>query len=209
MALLICGSPTPLQAQDHQASKIASEGKVVTTQGWLWGLFGGGGVRAAPLLERERQTPREMPPTLGGTVCVRLCDGFFWPVSKSTASTNVSRAAKQCEQACPGRSRLFVRNLGADPGDMVDLQGRPYNKLENAFRHQREYVSDCTCRGHPWDQQSLARHQSYVEAAQGKGGAKRAKGPIFPARRGQQSPFVDAVAGCGPCAGERQMWVRN
>jgi hypothetical protein len=32
---------------------------------------------------------------------------------------------------------------------MVDLEGRPYTKLENAFRHQREYVPDCTCRGNP------------------------------------------------------------
>jgi xanthine/uracil permease len=77
MALLICGSPTPLQAQDHQASKIASEGKVVTTQGWLWGLFGGGGVRAAPLLERERQTPREMPATLGGLFACGFVMVFF------------------------------------------------------------------------------------------------------------------------------------
>jgi Protein of unknown function (DUF2865) len=167
MAFLICGSLRPLQAQDYQAPKI-SKGEVVTTQGWLWGFFGGGG-------ERERPMPRERPATPdGSTVCVRLCDGFFWPVSQSTASTNVSRAAKQCEQACPGRSRLFIRHLGAEPSDMVDLQGRPYSKLENAFRHQREYVSDCICRGHPWDEVSLARHQAYAEAAQGKAGAKHA-----------------------------------
>jgi hypothetical protein len=175
MALLICGSLTPLQAQDYQAPKIISEGEVVTTQGWLWGFFGGGGEHSAPLFERERPMPRERPATPdGSTVCVRLCDGFFWPVSQSTASTNVSHAAKQCEQACPGRSRLFIRNLGTEPSDMVDLQGRPYSKLENAFRHQREYVSDCTCRGHPWDEESLARHRAYAEAAQGKAGAKHA-----------------------------------
>jgi hypothetical protein len=175
MALLIYGNLTPVRAQNYQAPRVVSKGEVVPTQGWLWGFLGGGGERSAPQLERERPMPREKPATPGGsTVCVRLCDGFFWPMSQSTESTNVSRAAKQCEQACPGRSRLFIRNLGAEPADMVDLQGRPYNKLENAFQHQREYVSDCTCRGHPWDEESLSRHQAYAEAAQGKAGAKHA-----------------------------------
>jgi hypothetical protein len=49
---------------------------------------------------------------------------------------------------------------------MVDLEGRPYTKLENAFRHQREYVPDCTCRGNPWDEAALARHRAYAEAKQ-------------------------------------------
>jgi hypothetical protein len=179
MALLICGTLAPLQAQDYQAPRVVSKGEVVTTQGWLWGFLGGGGERPAPRFERERPMPRETTAIPGGsTVCVRLCDGFFWPVSQSTASTNVSRAAKQCEQACPGRSRLFIRNPGTEPAEMVDLQGQPYSKLENAFRHQREYVSDCTCRGHPWDEESLARHQAYAEAAQGKAGAKHeSRGP--------------------------------
>jgi hypothetical protein len=45
---------------------------------------------------------------------------------------------------------------------MVDLEGRPYSNLENAFRHKREYVPDCTCRGNPWDEEALARHRAYA-----------------------------------------------
>jgi hypothetical protein len=58
---------------------------------------------------------------------------------------------------------------------MVDLEGRAYTKLENAFRHQREYVSDCTCRGNPWDEEALARHRAYAEAKQGQGSQASAK----------------------------------
>jgi hypothetical protein len=166
-ALLLTGL-SPSLAQQAEL-EVTSKGKLVRTQGWLWGFLGGE-ERSGPF-ERERPLPRERPaiPT-GGAVCVRLCDGFFWPVSQSIA--NVSRAAKQCELACPGRSRLFIRNLGTEPSDMVDLEGKPYSKLENAFRHQREYVSDCTCRGHPWEEQSLARHRAYAEAAAGKPGSQ-------------------------------------
>jgi hypothetical protein len=49
---------------------------------------------------------------------------------------------------------------------MKDLEGQSYAKLENAFRHRREYVSDCTCRGNPWDEEARARHRGYAEAAQ-------------------------------------------
>lgn len=49
---------------------------------------------------------------------------------------------------------------------MRDLGGRPYSKIQNAFRHQREYVADCTCRAKPWDEVALARHRGYAEAEQ-------------------------------------------
>ena len=51
---------------------------------------------------------------------------------------------------------------------MRDLDGQAYQKLENAFRFRREYVADCTCRGNPWDEASLARHRAYAEAAKGE-----------------------------------------
>ena len=49
---------------------------------------------------------------------------------------------------------------------MTDLDGRAYEKLENAYRHHREFVADCSCRGNPWDEEALARHRAYAEAAQ-------------------------------------------
>ena len=145
------------------------------TQGLLW-FFGGPSDRNE--LERERPAPRERPAaTTSGTVCVRLCDGYFWPISQSPLSTDLRRAAKQCEQACPGRSRLFRRSLGQDPADMIDLEGRPYSKLENAFRHQREYVADCKCQPNPWEEETRARHRAYAAArannAENKGASRR------------------------------------
>ena len=47
---------------------------------------------------------------------------------------------------------------------MVDLQGKLYRQLENAFRHRTEYVEDCSCHGHPWEEQALAQHRTYAEA---------------------------------------------
>jgi len=109
------------------------------------------------------------------TLCVRLCDGFYFPVSDSTRRKRLSGDAKQCEQRCPARSRLFVhRNPGEDVEDMVDLQGQPYRNLPTALLYQTKYVADCTCHGNPWDEAALARHRTYAEDARKKLAGKTA-----------------------------------
>jgi Protein of unknown function (DUF2865) len=98
------------------------------------------------------------------TVCVRLCDGFYFPISFATRRAQFARDAKQCERRCPTHSRLFVhQNPGDDVGAMVDLEGRPYHSLPKALLYRTQYVSDCTCRGNPWDEAALARHRAYAQ----------------------------------------------
>jgi hypothetical protein len=110
------------------------------------------------------------------TMCMRLCDCFFWPVSYGTRRDRFARDAKQCEISCPSLSRLFVyRNPGAESDDMVDLKGRPYRKLPTAFLYRSKYVANCTCRGNPWEQDALARHRAYAEAAKGSKGKASVK----------------------------------
>ena len=99
-------------------------------------------------------------------LCVRLCDGFYWPLSHSTTRARFSKDAKQCEASCPGRSQLFVQRSGSEDAEgIVDLKGAPYTQLKNALRYRTEYVQDCTCRGNPWDPEAIARHRGYAEAA--------------------------------------------
>jgi hypothetical protein len=134
---------------------------MVPTQSWFLDLFSSR--RPEPV---ERPEPRVQLSGTYRTLCVRLCDGFYAPVSASTIRSNFSIDAERCEKSCPGRSRLFVHRTGEEVESMVDVDGRPYSKLDNAFRHQREYVPDCTCRGNPWDEASLARHRAYAEGQQ-------------------------------------------
>ena len=135
------------------------------------------------------------------TVCVRLCDGFYWPISHATTRDRFSRDAKQCEQGCPSRSRLFVhRTSDTEPIAMKDLDGQPYEKLANAFRHQREYVADCTCRGNPWDEAALARHRAYAEAAQAD--KEKAVATV-------EKPRSDQLAKRERDNGRSQRWARS
>ncbi len=120
-------------------------------------------------LEPPRRVAADRPKRASGTyrtVCVRLCDGFHFPVSHSTSRERFAGDAKQCEQRCPGRSRLFVhRNPGEDVEDSFDLKGRFYRDLPTALQHRTQYVPDCTCRGNPWDATARARHRAYAVSA--------------------------------------------
>jgi hypothetical protein len=146
---------------------------VLRTQGWLQDLFRGSG-RKAPksrMPEDDDRKPgdverKRIATGRYRTLCVRLCDGFYWPMSHSTIRARFSRDAKQCESGCSGRSQLFVQRSGSDDVEgMVDLKGIPYTQLKNAMRYRKEYVQDCTCRGNPWDPEAIARHRAYAEAA--------------------------------------------
>lgn len=106
------------------------------------------------------------------TVCVRLCDGYYWPISFSTTPDGFRRDRDACENSCGGSpTRLFVHAVpGGSPERMQDLAGQPYTRLKTAFRFQTTYDAACKCSAHPWEQQAKDRHRAYtLEAAQRKG----------------------------------------
>lgn len=82
------------------------------------------------------------------TLCVRSCDGYFWPISFSTVSSHFDEDERICRASCPAAEvSLYVhRNPGETPENAVSLSGAAYAAMPNAFRHTRELVADCTCR---------------------------------------------------------------
>jgi hypothetical protein len=171
-------APPADKSLSKSGGPVTVEGAMVPQRDWfdwpfLEKLLGGTlGTPPPPRLERrEKPPPRKAapPPASYRTVCVRLCDGFFWPISYSVPQSRAKHDAQKCEKSCPGKARLFLyRNPGEEIDDMVDLQGRRYRDFPKAFLYRTEYVADCTCRGHPWEEEAMARHRSYVEAAKAR-----------------------------------------
>lgn len=81
------------------------------------------------------------------TLCVRTCDGYFFPISFSTSSDKFAQDAQVCSSMCPAaQTELFIyRNPGGEPEEMISLAGIAYKDLPNAFRHRKEYVEGCSC----------------------------------------------------------------
>jgi Protein of unknown function (DUF2865) len=102
------------------------------------------------------------------TMCVRLCDGFYFPVSFATTRDNFERDAATCERNCGGATdaKLYTyRNPGGDVEEMEDLDGKPYKKLQTAFLFRTKYEASCKCRAHPWEDASQTRHKTYALSA--------------------------------------------
>ncbi|MEQ8824096.1 MAG: DUF2865 domain-containing protein [Filomicrobium sp.] len=96
-------------------------------------------------------------------VCVRLCDGYYFPIATSTTPDQFSRLSSQCESRCGSPARLYVYPIdGGSPAEMRDLEGNAYLTLANAFRHHTGYSPQCTCRAQPWTDAAKDRHRQYA-----------------------------------------------
>jgi hypothetical protein len=127
------------------------------------------------------------------TVCVRMCDGYYFPVSFSVTPDRFERDRQSCENSCGSEGRLFIyRNPGGEPEDMQDLQGRPYRQLRTAFLYRTEYVADCKCKPHPWEQQARDQHRVYALAAAKRKGDKGAAAQLAELQAQMREPSGEA-----------------
>ncbi len=81
------------------------------------------------------------------TLCVRTCDGYYFPISFSAAGPELQRDEMACRALCPGQAvSLYVQRSGeGEGGAMMSLAGEPYTALPAAFRYRREYDRGCAC----------------------------------------------------------------
>jgi hypothetical protein len=88
------------------------------------------------------------------TLCVRTCDGFYFPISYSTVPGKFRDDERLCQRQCPASEVILFshRNPGEDITQAVSIGGRQYTELPNAFRYRREFNSTCSCRqpGQSW-----------------------------------------------------------
>ncbi len=113
-----------------------------------------------PITERERVRTTidgDMSDNYGGshrTLCVRTCDGYYWPISYASSRSDFARDSQNCETMCPGTEvRLFTHRVpDQESEEMVDLAGKPYADMSTAFKYREagfQRPADCTCRAAP------------------------------------------------------------
>jgi hypothetical protein len=88
------------------------------------------------------------------TVCVRTCDGAYFPISFATVPARFPDDEKTCKALCPAaEATLFTyRNPGEDINQAVSISGQPYTSSPNAFRYRQEFNPSCACKaaGQTW-----------------------------------------------------------
>jgi len=113
----------------------------------LFGDNGGGAIVSTPL------------GPMGGTfrtVCVRTCDGYYFPISYSTAPDRFREDEQTCQRMCPASEvALYTyHNPGEEMAQAVSLGGRLYTELPTAFQYRKSMSPECSCRrsGESWAQ---------------------------------------------------------
>lgn len=84
------------------------------------------------------------------TMCVRTCDGAYFPVSSQATSMGFQRDAQVCSMMCPGvETELFYHPINAESDSMQSaVTGRPYGEMDNAYRFRTQSVrrdKACAC----------------------------------------------------------------
>jgi hypothetical protein len=100
------------------------------------------------------------------TICVRMCDGYYFPISNATTRRGFMRDQMRCSASC-GEGRLFHQPTASlDVDQAVDMNGKPYGRLTTAYRYRKALVAGCQCRPEPWSDAELSRHLAYGQAAE-------------------------------------------
>ncbi len=97
------------------------------------------------------------------TMCVRTCDGYYFPVSPRASSRRFARDARRCQAMCGQDAKLFhLPRDSDDTQNMTDIDGRTYSALPQAFAYRRSLVNGCSCKPMPWSMAETARHSQYA-----------------------------------------------
>ncbi len=100
------------------------------------------------------------------TVCVRSCDGYYFPISSSASRARFRKDARSCQSRCGTAAELYYLPRRSDNmKEARNLSGRSYADLENAFKYRKKLVNGCACRPMPWSHSERARHRRYEYVA--------------------------------------------
>jgi hypothetical protein len=101
--------------------------------------------------------PDSAPVTPSGTyktLCVRTCDGFYFPISYATAPASFAQDAQTCQRLCPAAETALYshRTTGEDVNQAVSANGSLYTQMANAFAYRKTFNPSCSCKaaGQTW-----------------------------------------------------------
>ncbi|CCE00234.1 DUF2865 domain-containing protein [Bradyrhizobium sp. STM 3809] len=189
---------------------------------FLTSLFGGGPDNNPAASLPPPSADLAAPQGTYRTVCVRTCDGAYFPISFATVPGRFADDERACKAQCPAaEATLFTyRNPGEDMNQAVSVNGQPYTALPNAFKYRTEFNPSCSCKapGQTWaealksiDERASAAEQGDIivteESAKRMQQRQTGKPPATAAKKGAApadatAPTTAAADGAG---GDKQI----
>ena len=194
-------------------------------RGFFEQLFGGGQpappAPPPPAEEAREEGEDDGLHARGGSqaVCVRSCDGGFFPMSISSRH-RAEDLTQMCQALCPGTdTAVFTRSPDSDIKSALGLDGRPYMDSPNALKFQKSFTPACSCRqpGKGWAE-TLANAEEVLDSTR-KGDIvvtpeksaelARPKGEVKLQARSEAKPAVAAAPAVTPAAEGARQGIRQ
>jgi len=138
-----CGGRAPAAASGRQGSSFAA-----WDRGRGWGAPGEARRAGPDRRWNDAGSARKSAPRgTFRTLCVRTCDGYYFPISFSTTRKHFESDEATCRRMCPaGNPNLYYHAVGGQgPENMLGLDGSPYTDLFTAFRYRSVLDTGCSC----------------------------------------------------------------
>ncbi len=104
----------------------------------------------------DEQTGEQRPQGGPMAICVRSCDGGFFPITYTARNSSLDDLDTLCKAMCPGvEAKLYTQSQWKGLELAVSVEGEPYADHPNAFKYQKTYDASCGCK---------PQGQSWVEA---------------------------------------------
>jgi len=98
---------------------------------------------------RQAEQAEQGAPSGGGeAVCVRKCDGYYFPLTPAMSSARTEQLRELCQASCPNADTgLYSRAPHAEIASAVSAEtGERYGDLPNALKYAKKLDSSCSCR---------------------------------------------------------------
>jgi hypothetical protein len=119
--------------------------------------------------DEEPEDSSRYNPTYGAssyrTLCVRECDGFYFPISTATTENQFAEDNAKCHSQCAAPAELYYHRVDQDVDQMVSLKGQPYTQMPNAFRNRKVYIRGCSCNASEFSRDEIAKSEEALRTA--------------------------------------------
>ncbi|MGJ0508597.1 MAG: DUF2865 domain-containing protein [Methylocystis sp.] len=118
----------------------------------------GAGLRDEPVDPSQQGEAEEVDQgarPMGGpmAICVRSCDGGFFPITYSARHAQLEDLGALCKAMCPGaEAKLYTQSQWKGLESAVSIDGEPYADHPNARKFETKYDPTCGCKppGQSW-----------------------------------------------------------
>ncbi len=80
-------------------------------------------------------------------ICVRGCDGGFFPITYSARGADLDDLNSLCKAMCPGtEAKLYTQSQWKGLDSAISIDGEPYADHPNARKFEKTFDASCSCK---------------------------------------------------------------